>query len=210
MQESYRTYLELKLTLTLVQFAVRPNMRNHNTMKRDAIIKLIAGLVGQPHKVDLKNYDLLITVEIYQVRDYPGDFMVEGGCADIIVMQNICGVSVVDHRFEELKRYNISEIFDPTPKEEAKVEKVDAVEKAEEAVKEEGDEKKVVVTAETGKEVATDAKSTDDGNNGGASAVKDDEASEATGQGQGPDEHGVSLVQDSVQASVPDGSAGAP
>lgn len=26
---------------------------------------------------------------------------------------------MVDHRFEELKRYNISEIFDPTPKEEA-------------------------------------------------------------------------------------------
>lgn len=25
----------------------------------------------------------------------------------------------MDHRFEELKRYNISEIFDPTPKEEA-------------------------------------------------------------------------------------------
>jgi len=42
-------------------------MRNHNTLKRDAIIKMIAGLVGQPHKVDLKNYDLLITVEIYQV-----------------------------------------------------------------------------------------------------------------------------------------------
>jgi hypothetical protein len=36
-------------------------------MKRDAIIKMMAGLVGQPHKVDLKNYDLLITVEIYQV-----------------------------------------------------------------------------------------------------------------------------------------------
>jgi tRNA acetyltransferase TAN1 len=42
-------------------------MRNHNTMKRDAIIKMVAGLVGQPHKVDLKNYDLLITIEIYQV-----------------------------------------------------------------------------------------------------------------------------------------------
>jgi hypothetical protein len=42
-------------------------MRNHNTMKRDAIIKTIAGLVGQPHRVDLKNYDLLITVEIYKV-----------------------------------------------------------------------------------------------------------------------------------------------
>jgi tRNA acetyltransferase TAN1 len=50
-----------------MQFAVRPNMRNHNTMKRDAIIKMVAGLVGQPHKVDLKNYDLLITIEIYQV-----------------------------------------------------------------------------------------------------------------------------------------------
>lgn len=36
-------------------------------MKRDAIIKTIAGLVGQPHKVDLKNYDLLVIVEIYQV-----------------------------------------------------------------------------------------------------------------------------------------------
>lgn len=43
-------------------------MRNHNTLKRDAIIKQVAGLVGQPHKVDLKNYDLLIVVEIYQVR----------------------------------------------------------------------------------------------------------------------------------------------
>ena len=36
-------------------------------MKRDAIIKTLAGLVGQPHRVDLKNYDLLITVEIYKV-----------------------------------------------------------------------------------------------------------------------------------------------
>jgi tRNA acetyltransferase TAN1 len=50
-----------------LQFCVRPNMRNHNTLKRDAIIKTIAGLVGQPHRVDLKNYDLLITVEIYKV-----------------------------------------------------------------------------------------------------------------------------------------------
>ena len=53
-----------------LQFCVRPNMRNHNTMKRDAIIKTIAGLVGQPHKVDLKNYDLLIIVEIYQVGTF--------------------------------------------------------------------------------------------------------------------------------------------
>lgn len=30
-------------------------------------------------------------------------------------MKNICGVSVLDHKFEQLKRYNIAEIFDPTP-----------------------------------------------------------------------------------------------
>lgn len=54
-----------------LQFCVRPNMRNHNTLKRDAIIKTIAGLVGQPHRVDLKNYDLLITVEIYKVGISP-------------------------------------------------------------------------------------------------------------------------------------------
>lgn len=46
-------------------------MRNHNIMKRDAVIKSVAGLVGQPHKVDLKNYDLLIMVEIYQVWQLP-------------------------------------------------------------------------------------------------------------------------------------------
>ena len=28
--------------------------------------------------------------------------------------KNICGVSVVDNDFEKLKRYNISEIYDPT------------------------------------------------------------------------------------------------
>lgn len=101
-------------------------------MKRDAIIKTLAGLVGQPHRVDLKNYDLLITVEIYKVgfasatashrrRMLPHVEMLH--CDADYQTQNICGVSVVDHRFEELKRYNISEIFDPTPKEEAVKEK---------------------------------------------------------------------------------------
>ena len=60
-----------KTNNTPLQFCVRPNMRNHNTLKRDAIIKMLAGLVGQPHRVDLKNYDLLITVEIYQVGSPP-------------------------------------------------------------------------------------------------------------------------------------------
>lgn len=51
----------------LMQFAIRPNLRNHNTLSRDKVIKQIASLVGHPHTVDLKNYELLIIVEVYQV-----------------------------------------------------------------------------------------------------------------------------------------------
>lgn len=43
---------------------------------------------------------------------------------------------MVDHRFEELKRYNISEIFDPTPKEAVKEEQVNKEKKAEEVTAE--------------------------------------------------------------------------
>lgn len=34
--------------------------------------------------------------------------------------QNICGVSVVDASFERLKRFNIAEIYDPTPQDTVK------------------------------------------------------------------------------------------
>ncbi|KAK5135043.1 hypothetical protein LTR08_005703 [Meristemomyces frigidus] len=81
------------------KFAIRPTLRNHNILSRDSIIKQIAPLVGKGHEVDLKNYDLLIIVEVYQ---------------------NICGVSVVDDSFERLKRFNLAEIFDPTPKQDAR------------------------------------------------------------------------------------------
>ncbi|KAF2166214.1 hypothetical protein M409DRAFT_66703 [Zasmidium cellare ATCC 36951] len=80
-------------------FAIRPTLRNHNTLTRDSVIKQVASIVGPGHQVDLKNYELLVVVEVYQ---------------------HICGVSVVNDSFERLKRYNISEIFDPTPKDEAK------------------------------------------------------------------------------------------
>lgn len=49
------------------QFAIRTTIRNHHTMKRDDIIKQVATAVGDRHKVDLKNYDLLILVDIYRV-----------------------------------------------------------------------------------------------------------------------------------------------
>ncbi|EMD00041.1 hypothetical protein BAUCODRAFT_363290 [Baudoinia panamericana UAMH 10762] len=80
------------------RFAIRPTLRNHNTLSRDLVIKQVAGLVGPGHIVDLKNYELLIVVELYA---------------------NICGVSVVNNTFEDLKRFNLAEIFDPTAKEAA-------------------------------------------------------------------------------------------
>ncbi|KAF2769406.1 hypothetical protein EJ03DRAFT_351353 [Teratosphaeria nubilosa] len=93
------------------KFAIRPTIRNHSVMKRTPLIEHIAALVSQfgPYKVSLNEYDLLIIVEIYQ---------------------NICGVSVVDNTtgssFEQLKRFNLAEIFDPSPKNEVPVLKDDA------------------------------------------------------------------------------------
>ena len=50
------------------QFAIRPTIRNHNTLTRSGVIKQIASAVGHGHEVDLTNYNLLIVVEIYKVR----------------------------------------------------------------------------------------------------------------------------------------------
>jgi hypothetical protein len=36
-------------------------------MSRDDIIKKVADIVGPKHKVDLKNYDVLILVDIFKV-----------------------------------------------------------------------------------------------------------------------------------------------
>ena len=49
------------------KFAIRTTIRNHNIMKRDNIIKHIASAVGPRHSVDLKNYDVLVLVDIYRV-----------------------------------------------------------------------------------------------------------------------------------------------
>ncbi|KAF3938505.1 hypothetical protein ABW19_dt0206149 [Dactylella cylindrospora] len=73
-----------------IKFAVRPNLRDHNVMNRDEIIKTVARIVGPDHKVDLKNYDRLIIVEVFR---------------------NICGVSVVQD-FEQYKRFNLSKVVD--------------------------------------------------------------------------------------------------
>ena len=53
------------------KFAIRPLIRNNKEFLRDGVINTIAAAVGPGHKVDLKNYDLLILVEIYKVRLCP-------------------------------------------------------------------------------------------------------------------------------------------
>lgn len=80
-----------------MQFAIRPNIRNHNSiLTRDTVIKLVAQAVGPEHKVDLKEYELLILVDIYQ---------------------NICGMSVVGSDFDTtMKRYNLEELSNAAAK----------------------------------------------------------------------------------------------
>ena len=57
--------------LRSLQFAIRPTIRNHHVLTRDGVIKQLADVVGPAHKVDLKNYDLLVVVEIYRVSGCP-------------------------------------------------------------------------------------------------------------------------------------------
>lgn len=72
-------------------YAIRPTIRNHNTLKRDQLIKQIASYISDFHKVNLTDPDKVIIVEVYR---------------------NICGMSVVNGRdWERLKRYNISELY---------------------------------------------------------------------------------------------------
>lgn len=54
------------------KFAIRPSLRhNPPSVTRDTVIRQIADIVGEKHEVDLKNYDLLILVEVYKVRITP-------------------------------------------------------------------------------------------------------------------------------------------
>ncbi|KAL8794026.1 MAG: hypothetical protein Q9195_003432 [Heterodermia aff. obscurata] len=83
--------------VTAKKFAIRTTIRNNSAMKRDDVIRQVADAVGPRHKVDLTNYDLLILVDIYR---------------------NVLGMSVVGSDFEKLKRFNLAELYDPTPKAE--------------------------------------------------------------------------------------------
>jgi hypothetical protein len=57
--------------LTAGQYAIRPSIRNHNTLHRSDVIKQTASLVADSHKVDLTKPDKVIIVDVFQVRIFP-------------------------------------------------------------------------------------------------------------------------------------------
>ncbi|KAK3391602.1 hypothetical protein B0T20DRAFT_83670 [Sordaria brevicollis] len=72
-------------------YAIRPTIRNHSNLKRDVVINTIAGLINdERHKVNLTNPDKVILVDIFQT---------------------VCGMSVVDGDWDELKKYNMTELY---------------------------------------------------------------------------------------------------
>ncbi|KUI72031.1 tRNA acetyltransferase TAN1 [Cytospora mali] len=71
-------------------YAIRPSIRSHNTLKRDNVIARIADLIDDQHKVNLGAPDKVILVDIYQT---------------------VCGFSVVPGDWEQLKRYNLTELY---------------------------------------------------------------------------------------------------
>lgn len=76
-----------------VSYAIRPTIRNHSQLKRNVVIDAVANLIHDDHKVDLSKPDKTILVEVYQ---------------------NVCGLAVVDNKWDELKRYNLNELYTPT------------------------------------------------------------------------------------------------
>jgi tRNA acetyltransferase TAN1 len=79
----------------LFQYAIRTSVRGNKKFSRDTIIKTVADVVGPEHPVDLKNYDLVILVD---------------------VVQNVVGMSVVGSDYDKLKRYNLAELYNPVSK----------------------------------------------------------------------------------------------
>ncbi|KAI0517709.1 hypothetical protein F5B22DRAFT_602004 [Xylaria bambusicola] len=88
-------------------YAIRPTLRAHSSLKRTEVIDKVANMISKRHKVDLKNPDKVIIIEIFQT---------------------FCGMSVVGKDWEAMKRYNIHELYsaalksaaDPGESEEAK------------------------------------------------------------------------------------------
>lgn len=94
--------------LTLKQYCIRLSSRAHSTLKRDDIIKQVAGLIGPRHKVNLTSPDKVILIEIFQVCSSFACRFQRGSQQ----RQTFSGMSVVDGDWDSLKRYNIRELYE--------------------------------------------------------------------------------------------------
>ena len=72
-----------------IKFAIRPTFRDHNVLKRDALIKQVARAVGDGYAVDLKKPDKVILVDVYR---------------------GVLGIAVVGSEYLDLKSFNLAEI----------------------------------------------------------------------------------------------------
>lgn len=75
--------------LTCIQYAIRPTIRNHNTLKRNAVIDQIASSIADTHTVDLTNPDKVIIVDIYKVRLIPTKLICPSRLHDRAVLRYI-------------------------------------------------------------------------------------------------------------------------
>lgn len=95
-----------------LKFAIRTQIRwAGEKFKREDVIREVAAGVGEMHSVDLKGYDKLIIVD---------------------VCRHVVGMSVVGREFEEYRRFNVAELYDPTPVPAAKGKEEKSEEKVEE------------------------------------------------------------------------------
>ncbi|RMJ23341.1 THUMP domain protein [Aspergillus sp. HF37] len=80
------------------KYAIRPSVRGNDKFHRDSIIQTVAGVVGPEHRVDLKNYDAVILVD---------------------VIQNVIGITVLGSDYDQLKRFNLAELYKPASEPQA-------------------------------------------------------------------------------------------
>ncbi|KAI1751108.1 hypothetical protein F4782DRAFT_506895 [Xylaria castorea] len=95
-------------------YAIRPTLRSHTTLKRSMIIEKVANMISKRHRVDLKNPDKVIIIEIFQT---------------------FLGMSVVGEDWEAMKRYNIHELYSAASKSAADSEESEKQAGGEEEVK---------------------------------------------------------------------------
>ena len=101
--------------VTSLKFAIRPTLRNNDKVDRNTVIPAIASQIQElgknEHKVDLKNPDRAVLVEVY--RSWIG----------MSVVDNTNGLRY-EKGYEQLKRFNIAEIYSSRSKQDVSEAKV--------------------------------------------------------------------------------------